>query len=198
LHKCPHPPEKKSDEMRDLVIWMSALRLASQDGRALLVSKDEVHVHPRGDDEATKAGLLRSNGIDEALKLLADLDPADKLMKQLLISVWQDLVKTGLPLDAQMSVNVKEPKFIQGGKGLSGAHCVLEAITSDKKTISATTEIDINNGIIKRVNLSDIHVANELWQKPSVTLMPDKTSDIEQDDSRERFTALREVLGGEQ
>ena len=196
LHKCPHPPETKSDEMRDLVIWMAALRLASQDGCAILVSKDEVHVHQRGDDEATKVGLSRANGIEEALKILADLDPADKLMRQLLSSVWPGLVKAGLPVDDQMLVNLREPKFVQGDKGLSRAYCILEATTSDKKPIRATTEINIDNDIIKNVTLSDISVGNRPWQESQLSVGVDKTFNTEQDDFLERYHALKETLGG--
>src|SRR5712692_11700707 len=50
LHLSPQPPSKRQedddeeedqpDEMRDLVIWAVAVRLAKEDGRALLVSRD--------------------------------------------------------------------------------------------------------------------------------------------------------------
>ncbi len=72
LHLAPHPPEGKSDEMRDLVIWQVALRLAAQDGPALIVSRDEVHIHERGEPEATIAQLLRAKSFDDALSVLAE------------------------------------------------------------------------------------------------------------------------------
>jgi hypothetical protein len=49
LHLSPQPPETKSDEMRDLVIWEVALRVAKRDGKAILVSRDHVHSDERGD-----------------------------------------------------------------------------------------------------------------------------------------------------
>ena len=59
LREPPHPPDSKSDEMRDLVIWQTAMRIANESGGALLVSRDEVHTHHRGDIEAAEHQLLR-------------------------------------------------------------------------------------------------------------------------------------------
>ena len=70
LHESPHPPDIKSDEMRDLVIWAVSLRLSAQDGHALLVSKDTVHTHGRGDTEAASVNLARVESLDAALEYL--------------------------------------------------------------------------------------------------------------------------------
>jgi hypothetical protein len=67
LHLPPQPPNTKYDEMRDLVIWEIALRLSKKHGKAILPSRDEVHSHDRGADEANGVGLLRANSLDEAL-----------------------------------------------------------------------------------------------------------------------------------
>ncbi len=47
LHEAPHPPDTKSDEMRDLIIWAQALRIARDEG-ALLICRDKVHTHSMG------------------------------------------------------------------------------------------------------------------------------------------------------
>src|SRR5262245_6138244 len=72
LHLPPRPPETESDEMRDLIIWVTALRLARKDGQAILVSRDEIHTHERGGAEAEEHGLLRARTLDEALDLTND------------------------------------------------------------------------------------------------------------------------------
>ena len=73
--------------MRDLVIWMVALRVARRDGGAILVSRDEVHTEERGDEEARSAGLLRARSWDEALEQLGRESPAGALARQLLEAV---------------------------------------------------------------------------------------------------------------
>jgi hypothetical protein len=70
LHLTPHPPEGDSDEMRDLVIWQVALRIARAEGMALIVSRDPVHVHERGAGEAAAARLYRANNVEEAVEVL--------------------------------------------------------------------------------------------------------------------------------
>jgi hypothetical protein len=64
LHLSPQPPETKSDEMRDLVIWKVALRVAKRDGKAILVSRDHVHSDERG-EAAEACGLLRVQSLDD-------------------------------------------------------------------------------------------------------------------------------------
>jgi hypothetical protein len=71
LHISPHSPEGNSDEMRDLIIWQVALRVAKRDGGAMIVSRDPVHVHERGSAEANLARLFRAKNFEEALEILA-------------------------------------------------------------------------------------------------------------------------------
>ena len=75
LHLAPHPPLGDSDEMRDLVIWQVALRVAKRDGSALIVSRDEVHVHERGSGEAAAALLHRAKRFEEAVEVLLQNSP---------------------------------------------------------------------------------------------------------------------------
>jgi hypothetical protein len=193
LHECPHPPDAKSHEMRDLVIWMIALRLASQDGGALLISGDKVHVHSRGDDEAVSVHLERVRSIEEALDYSNIETPAGRLIKQLLAPVWSDLVEAGLPLTSQMSLmGVSQIRFVQGSRGLSSAYCILKARTLDGKTLEAATEVDASDGII---TLSNISVDNEPWRETLLTITPHKAFTHEQDDYAERLSALRAMLG---
>jgi hypothetical protein len=75
LHLAPHPPEGTSDEMRDLVIWQVALRIAKRDGGAFMVSRDEVHAHERGAAEAAVARLYRASNFQDAVELLLQKSP---------------------------------------------------------------------------------------------------------------------------
>jgi hypothetical protein len=204
LHEPPHPPDAKSHEMRDMVIWMIALRLALQDGGALLISHDKVHCHPRGDDEAIQVGLVRVRRIEEALEYFIeealeyfDVEtPVGKLVEQLLAPVWSDLVDAGLPVTSPMSLmGVSQARFIQGIRGPSSACCFLKARASDGKTLEANTKIYTDDGMITKIILSDISVENELWGETQLVVAPSKMFDVEHDDYAERLSALKALLG---
>jgi len=75
LHLAPHPPLSDSDEMRDLVIWQVAIRIAKRDGGACMVSRDEVHVHERGASEAGGVRLYRARNFEEAVEVLLQKSP---------------------------------------------------------------------------------------------------------------------------
>jgi len=97
LHLSPQA-SKKADEMRDLVIWALSLRIARESGRAMLVSRDEVHSGNLGKDEASTNGLLRASSLEDALELLGRETPAGSLARTLLAAVWQPLREAGLPI----------------------------------------------------------------------------------------------------
>ncbi len=89
--QSPCPPKKQSDEMRDLVIWAIAVRISVQDGHALLVSKDEVHTHERGNLEAAGVGLARVDSLDGALEYLEVKTPAGEQLEALIKPSWARL-----------------------------------------------------------------------------------------------------------
>lgn len=197
LHECPHTLEKKSDEMRDLLIWVIALRLAKQGGGALLLSRDEVHSNAIGDSEAKENGLFRVKSFEEAEWYL-DVDvgtSAAMLVEQLLAPVWSDLLSQGLPLSDQVSsLGVSRPSFVQGVRGPSSVICAIKIKTPDGKTLSAETEIHTSNGIITEVKLSNITVNGELWGDGFLTIQPDKVWSYEGDDYDDRLNALMQIL----
>jgi hypothetical protein len=120
LHLPPHPVEGKSDEMRDLVIWATALRLATTGAGGLLISTDVVHSGPLGEAEARAASLQRVKTIDDALNLLSGSTPAAGLIVSLVQPAWTALIDAGLPLasDAELH-SVEGPRFVQGRSGPS-------------------------------------------------------------------------------
>lgn len=141
LHLPPHSPDKKSDEMRDLVIWVIALRLA-RDGGAILLSRDEVHTHERGNEEAGEVGLRRAVDVDEALEFLGVESPALKLVRLMLEPIWDDLRSLGLPLSEDPRLRkVEDASFIRGYAGIEKAAFKLEATASTGGSLQAEVEI---------------------------------------------------------
>lgn len=197
LHVSPHPPKVKSDEMRDLVIWVIALRLASQHGRAILVSRDELHIHARGDDEANRARLLRIKRFEEATEYLGVENPSGDLVKKLLAPVWTDLINAGLPLADPMSLTaVSKARFIQGTRGPSSAYCTWEAVASEGDRITADAEIRTAGGIITTVIMSNISVDGAPWRMTRLEIAPNKQLGKEIDDYTDRLNALKKIVEG--
>lgn len=196
LHECPHAPEKKSDEMRDLIIWMIALRYAQQDGNAILISRDEVHVNPRGDNEANSVGLIRFKSEEEVLEYFEVETPAGKLIKQLIMPIWEDLLKAGLPLNQDISiVGVAQPRFIQGAEGISNAYCLIRLRTLDGKMLKTNIAMKIDNNVIVELELSEIMIDENPWDKKQLALIPNKAISPEKDDYKERIDSLKELIG---
>jgi len=197
FRECPHSLNEKSDEMRDLIIWMIALRFARQDRGAILISQDVVHVHARGDDEANSVGLVRFKSVEEVLEYFDIETPAGILIRQLITPVWEDLLESGLPLSKEISlVGAMQPRFIQGTKGISNAYCMIKLRTTDGKTLKANIEMKIDNNVVKELKLSDILIDGKPWEKSYLALMPNKLYSSEQDDYNERIDSLKKLFGG--
>jgi len=112
LRENLHPPDKKSDEMRDLVIWEISIRIAKENNGAILMSRDDVHTHYRGDKEASECSLIRCNSIERAYETLSIETISSKKVKDLVGKVWSYLVSSNLPLvDGGQVVSIKNPIF---------------------------------------------------------------------------------------
>jgi hypothetical protein len=195
LHLAPHPQgNTKSDEMRDLVIWMTAIRLARENNGALLLSYDKVHVHDRGDAEANEAGLIRANAFDDALELLDVHTPAGQLFRRLMDPAWPLLADEGLPLATDPIVrSVARPVFEQGDRGLASATCILKVATTNGKTLQARAEIKILEDH-QQVTLRNIMVESGHYSDP-VTVRTDLVID-EVTNVEEQLFQLRTMLEG--
>lgn len=196
LHELPHPPGSKSDEMRDLVIWMIALRIAAKERDAILISRDEVHTHARGDSEALDVRLVRVKSAEEALEYFEVLTPAGKLIESMLIPFWKDLQDSGLPLPAQPSITgVKHYRFVQGMRGPSHASCELKTRAEDGETLRASVEIHLKDGYVTQVTLDEITHGDTSFGSP-IQVEPNAAYNAEQDDYSERLDALKSILEG--
>jgi hypothetical protein len=194
LHQPPHPPSSKSDEMRDLIIWMIALRIACREGGALLISRDQVHTHARGDSEAARAGLVRVKSAEEALEYFEVLTPAGQLIERILASVWKELLGAGLPLSAQPSiVGVKGARFVQGTRGPSYASCELKTRAEDGDALQAFVVIQAKDGYVTDVTVDEIMHGN-ISVSGSIQIRPNVPYEAEKQDYGERLDALKSVL----
>lgn len=157
LHLSPIADEAASDEMRDLVIWAMALRIAKSEGGALLVSRDKVHSHDRGALEAEAAGLLRALSIEDALQLLHVETPAGQFFGEVFSRAWEALEEAGLGIGRQPRLtSVLHPAFEQSPDGgLESAEADIEA-QSEGARANFHAEIRRRSGGTWQAILTDI------------------------------------------
>lgn len=194
LHLSPHPPKAKSDEMRDLVIWAQAVRLAqdSSDG-ALLISRDEVHVHARGDTEAAAAGLVRVASVEEALEFFEVRTPAGQIIEDLLSRAWSSARSANATLPASALVkSVSHPVFIQGKSGLAVASASIRLVGGEE-ALHATVRFTLEEDEIRAVDLSDLRLGEASLPDISVGVAIPVELDP-QTPTDDDLASLREVL----
>jgi len=196
LRLPPHPPAIKSDEMRDLVIWAVALRIAKRDGKAILISRDEVHMHERGNGEATDSGLLRARTVDEALVFVGRESPAGALSQEILSSVWDAMRGAGLPLPiAPTSAHVDRLQFVTDVDGyITGTLHFM--VTTDAGDLEADLEVTQVSGKVIQADLDAIRLSGHSFSPSSLTVtavgyLP-RTAD--EDDG---MSELREMIEGQ-
>ncbi|MGZ4302715.1 MAG: hypothetical protein ACXVFF_14140 [Gaiellaceae bacterium] len=196
MREAPHPPESKSDEMRDLVIWAQAVRLARADADgALLISRDEVHVHERGDEEASECGLVRVRSVEEALEFFEVRTPAGRMIEDLLGRVWDGLraEDDGLPL-AVMVKSVTNATFRQGEAGLAAASASIKGSAAGD-VVEGDVSFELGAGVITRAGLSNLKIGGA--DREGVTADLDVPSGLEPEaQADDDLEALREVLEG--
>jgi len=121
---------------------------------------------------------------------------AGKLIKQLIMPIWEDLLKAGLPLNQDVSiVGVAQPRFIQGTEGISNAYCLIRLRTLDGKMLKTNIAMKIDNNVIVELELSEIMIDENPWDKKQLALIPNKAISHEEDDYKERIDSLKELIG---
>ncbi len=195
LHLSPHPPDTKSDEMRDLVIWVMALRLA-RDGGAILLSRDEVHTHDRGDEEAVLAGLLRARDIDEALELLGVESPVLKLVRLMLEPIWDDLRGPQLPLAEKFKLHkVEDAAFIRGQVGIDQARFKFETIAENGGTLRAEVEIKREGEDLTSLAFRKISIDGKPLESAKLDVLINKPVPVPSLDVEGPLADLRGIIG---
>jgi hypothetical protein len=192
-HLPPQSPDAKTDEMRDLVIWMTAIRIAGNDDGALLVSRDSVHVHDRGNEEAAAAGLIRRRTPEDALEELEVETPAGDLLRTLLEPAWESLRATGLPLSGRPSLrSVVTPQFVEGPAGPRSAAAFVRLSTDEGGTLAGRVSLAIDSAGVGTVRLTGIDIDGVRVPDREVTA----EYAISGGEHEERMAALLEMLRG--
>lgn len=170
FHLAPQAPDVKSDEMRDLIIWAVALRIAKQDGGAMLVSRDEVHVDQRGSEEAEAVGLLPVGTFDDALDLLGSISPAGKLATSVLGTVGDALRSAGLPLPEKIpSRQLSDLQFVADDAGHPNTSLRLAVSTTDGLLVGNARIFQAGPWRIQ-VDLTGLRIGGEQWKTGSLSL----------------------------
>lgn len=189
FHEAPHS-DGKSDEMRDLVIWQIALRIAKDDGGAVLLSRDKVHTHHRGDMEAQSHSLIRVENFEEALEALEIVTSSAQKVKQIVEIVWQDVINSDLPLrDGAQLVSVKRPSFVNTSNGTTIVTADLKFRTGGGEIFESklTCEFVDDNPLQLDFETTDENSQNK---KYSLTFeVPERANDYS-----DRLNALQELL----
>jgi hypothetical protein len=195
LRQSPSPPDPKSDEMRDLVIWEICLRVARKNDGAMLMSRDDVHIHHRGDKEASKYGLIRCNSIEKGYESLNIETVSAQRIKELIGKVWDKIIDSPLPIvDGGQIISITNPIFIDTGRGSSIVTCNANFHTGDGKDLSSLLRIEFTDHSPFIVEFKNIRI-NRALQFEEVTFKLERPV-ISDAGLNERLTNLRELLKG--
>jgi hypothetical protein len=150
----PHPPSSDMDEMRDLVIWQTALRVAASHHGAILVSRDEVHIHHRGDVEANEHGLLRARDFETAEEILNLETASAAVIRGLLTSQWQAIIGSGLPIvHGAAIVAIKNVEFVDTEIGTTFGSCEVSLSSGDGNVIRCTARLEFLDQTLHRLEI---------------------------------------------
>jgi hypothetical protein len=176
----------KSDEMRDLVIWALALRLARDGAGAVLVARDAIFHDERSAEEARVAGLIRVESIEEAIEVaLGVKSPSERLAEPLIHAIWTELWEAGLPIpDAPVPYNIWDEEFVLGEDGnLASARMTFSVDTVDNEPMQAALLIQIQNLRINLVALQDIRINGVSWRDGELRIPTDQAAPMLEIDS---------------
>lgn len=164
MHAPPLPPGSPSDEMRDLVIWALAIRLARESGDVMLLSADIVHSGPLGQAEAESVNLIRAKDLDEAASALGQHTESGQLAIRVLTPVWTALRDSGIPLPDRVEVKrLADLQFVADHAGhASGSMSVV--VDTAKGPLAG--HIDATQSGPGQISVSLTHVRHQGKQWP--------------------------------
>lgn len=204
LHLPPSPPrgprgnkhdKEESDEMRDLVIWAIACRLAAGHGGAILLSRDKVHRAASSRAEAEERRLLCAVDFDEALGMLGAETDAGKIATGLLRAAWIKLREAGLPLREQFQIKtVTDIAFVQGEAGIQNARFAFSCDTNDDKRLRAIAEVSDISEAGFDLRLAESFINEARYARGDVNVHVSHARAEVAPDVEERLNALRELL----
>jgi hypothetical protein len=195
LHLAPQPSGKTHDEMRDLVIWSIAMRVAQKDGRAVLVSGDQVHVGPAGDTEAQARGLQRVKGLDEALELLGRESPAGILARTMLESVARPLALAGLPIPERPDIkSLSDLSFVTDAAGYASGQFLFE-VQTDQGVLRAHILIQRDASGTVLIELTNVLLASKPWTHERLSIKATVQLPSVRTPAAADLGALRDIIG---
>ena len=199
LHLAPQSPDTETDEMRDLVIWAIALRIARQDGGAMLVSRDEIHSDKRGSEEAMRAGLFRANTLHDALDELGRVSPAAAVARSVLATIWSELRTAGMPLpDDVPSRRFSRLQFVADNEGhVNDTRLSFEITTAEGKLAGDAHIFQATPSTIQ-ANLTGLNLEGRQWREGSLSLTADHQLPKITSPSADRMADLRNIIEGKQ
>jgi len=192
LKISPLPPEKKSNEMRDLVIWEISLRVAKEHKGAILMSEDVVHTHHRGDIEADKNGLIRCKSFERALEAFTIETESAKKIKSILDKVWDRILESDLPIrKGGKIVSILRPIFQNTNFGVVVVNCDISFITGDGKTLLSKLLLNYYNEEAIEIKFYENIIEGESLDDTSIKIKDQFVFNLDLDD---RESSLRELL----
>ena len=205
MHLPPVPPRRtpsgkqdtdNSDEMRDLVIWAVACRLAVANGGAVLLSRDKVHSGSLGRSEADEIRLLRAIDFTDALGMVGAETPAGSMAVGFLGEAWDQLRQAGIPLRNEVAIKtISGVSFVQGAAVLASARFRFGCDTDSDRRFSA----DVHVYDIDATHFRLTTVASTLDNKKAPTLnvevRVERHVTATAGDVEERLSDLRDILG---
>lgn len=149
LKESPHDSskqDKKSDEMRDLVIWVVSLRVARENGGAILLSQDLLLRHHSGDKEAFECRLIRCKDFERAYEALDLETPSARIIRTLILKVWNNIIASALPLEegAQL-LSIKHPKFMNKEDGSTSINAEIMCSTGTGGELNSLLRMEYKN-----------------------------------------------------
>lgn len=202
LHKPPAPRGDK-DEMRDLVIWAMALRIAkSQKNGAILISNDSVHKDSRVDAEALSVRLERFSDFGDALSHLGKLTPEINTLHEVFRGSWSELIKRGLPLSDSRILTVKPIVFAMS-KNLASiqVRADVKFLGADGNSIKASALLTFTSKDAVSISLSNILVNDQPFEQMQIEISATGAFSLGLpglEDYEGRQKALRKLIGGNQ
>lgn len=166
FHEAPCVPDAKSDEMRDLVIWEIALRVAREEKPVLLLSRDKMHIHHRGDIQASQVGLIRMNSFERAIEAFGLETTSSRKIKEMLNKVWSELLESGLPLVKGADVlSIKQPSFVNSEKGTTDVKAQLQFQTGDGKILNTSINMKFIDNTPLSIKFDEIKILDQETHK---------------------------------
>jgi len=196
-HLSPSLPNNKSDEMRDIIIWVIATKLANEEGGAILLSRDEIHIGSQGNEEARNMTLQRLRDFDDTLDFLGVETPAGRQVKELLVPVWSALIGAGISLEP--TINIKrflDIVFVKGESGFDRVSFKMAAFMEDGKLMEADVVIRTNDAST-HLELSNIVIDKQDQRRDKIVIDQKYSTPVELDsDYDEKLRSLRKMIGG--